>query len=177
MILKEKRDEKMEIFSCIKTRRSIRRYSDLPINQVLIDKLIEAGIWAPSGKNGQPWMFKIITSKEIINGISALSIYGNFIKTSPCLILIYLDSKKSYDYIKDVQSCGAAIQNILLCAHSLDIGSCWIGEILTKSYEVGELVGVNSERFKLMAILTIGYKYKTGKEMNPGRNSIESFLL
>ena len=78
------------------------------------------------------------------------------------LHICFFRKKRSYDYIKDVQSCGAASQNILLCAHSLELGSRWIGEIISKSKEISELIGISVHRFELMAILTVGYK--VGKE-------------
>jgi nitroreductase len=165
----------MEILECIKTRRSIRNYSDQSIDKSGIDKIIEAAIWAPSGKNGQPWKFKVITDKELINQISDMSIYGNWMKNASCFICVFLDKEKSYDYIKDVQSCGAAIQNILLCAHSLGIGSCWIGEILEKSEQIIKLLKFNENRYELMALVILGYK--ASRTLNPGRRDISSFLF
>ena len=67
----------MDVFDCIKTRRSIRNYTDQPINKTDINKIIEAAVWTPSGKNGQPWKFKVITDKGLIEQISEMSIYGN----------------------------------------------------------------------------------------------------
>ena len=60
----------MDAIECIKTRRSVRRYTDQPIDKQAIHQILEAGISAPSGKNGQPWKFKVVTDKELINNIS-----------------------------------------------------------------------------------------------------------
>ena len=165
----------MEIFDCIKTRRSIRNYTDRPIEKTDIDKIIEAAVWAPSGKNGQPWKFKIITDKELVDQVSDMSAYGKWMRSATCFICVFLDKERSYDYIKDVQSCGAAVQNIMLCAHSLGIGSCWIGEILGESDQVVKLTMLDKNRYELMAIVTLGYK--ASKTLNPGRKDISSFLL
>ena len=54
----------MGVFDCIKTRRSIRNYSKQPIDKTDINKIIETAVWAPSGKNGQPCKYKVITNKE-----------------------------------------------------------------------------------------------------------------
>lgn len=165
----------MEVFNCIKSRRSVRSYTDQIVEQVVIEKLLQSAIYAPSGKNGQPWKFKVITDKDLINEISDLSVYGKWMRSAPCFFFVYLDKEKSYDYIKDVQSCGAAIQNILLCANSLSVDSCWVGEVLNKATEVSKLAGIDTSKFELMAVITVGYK--SGRTLNPGRNSIESFLL
>lgn len=165
----------MDVFECIKSRHSIRGYSEQEVEDSLIEKLIQAAIYAPSGENGQPWKFKIITDKTLINTISDLSAYGKWMRTAPCFIGVYLDKASSYDYIKDMQSCGAAIQNMLLCANSLGLGSCWIGEILAKADEVNSFLDIDSENYELAALLTVGYK--AGRSLNAGRNTIEKFLL
>lgn len=168
-------EENMEILECIKTRRSIRNYTDRPIDKTDIDKIIESAVWTPSGKNGQPWKFMIITNKELIDQLSDMSIHGKWMRLAPCFICVILDKENSYDYIKDVQSCGAAIQNILLSAHSMEIGSCWIGEILGKSDQAIELINLDKKRYELMALVTLGYK--EGRILNPGRKDIGSFLF
>ena len=73
----------MDVIECITTRRSVRQYTPESIDQHIIRQILEAGISAPSGKNGQPWKFKIITDKNLICSVSKLSIYGSWMKTSP----------------------------------------------------------------------------------------------
>ena len=60
------------------------------------------------------------------------------------MVAVYLDKSRSYDRLKDAQSCGAAIQNIMLAAHSLGIGSCWIGEILPKDDEIKAMLNIKT---------------------------------
>ena len=117
----------------------------------------------------------MITDKGLINQISKMSIYGKWMINATCFICVFLNKEKSYHYIKDVQSCGAAIQNIMLCAHSLGIGSCWIGEVLGKSDQMIKLLKLDKNKYELMAIVTLGYK--ASRTLNPGRKNIKSFLL
>ncbi|NLM56141.1 MAG: nitroreductase family protein, partial [Clostridiales bacterium] len=77
--------------------------------------------------------------------------------------------------IKDAQSCGAAIQNMMLAAHSLGIGSCWIGEILPKDDEIKAILNIENSDLELMAVVTFGYS--AGQPSSYIRNSLESFLL
>lgn len=165
----------MNALKCIETRRSIRKYKDKEICGKIIDKIVKSAIYAPSGKNGQPWKFKVVLDKSIIKNISELSIYRAWMQTAPCFILVFLDKSLSYDYIKDVQSCGAAMQNIMLCAHSLKIGSCWIGEILSRSNDVKKLVGINDNSLELMGIVVLGHSNE--KNVLPIRKNEASFLL
>ena len=165
----------MDAIECIKTRRGVRRYADQPIDKQAIHQILEAGISAPSRKNGQPWKFKVVTDKELINNIYDLSIHGSWMKTAPLIIVIFLDNACSYDRLKDIQSCGAVMQNMMLTAYSLDIGSCWIGEILPKAKEVKQVLKLNDESLELMGIVLFGHK--SSRMIDPGRKRIESFLL
>lgn len=164
----------MKIFDGIISRRSVRLYNPKAIEVESINKVIEAATWAPSGKNGQPWKFKIITEKNIIEEISKLSANTRWLKTAPCLIIVYLDKLCSYHYIKDVQSCGAAIQNMLLTAHEMGIGSCWGGDLLEKADAVNELLRVDV-CLELMGVVSLGYG--RGKSINVGRKDINEFII
>ena len=165
----------MNAIDCIMTRRSVRGYTDRPLDEETIKTLLQAAISAPSGRNGQPWKFKVVTDKELINKISDLSRLGTWMRTAPCLVAVYLDKSRSYDRLKDAQSCGAAIQNIMLAAHSLGIGSCWIGEILPKDDEIKAMLNIKISDLELMAIISLGYG--AGQPSRYIRNSFESFLI
>ena len=164
----------MKIFDGIKSRQSVRLYNSKPIEIEIINQIIESAIWAPSGKNGQPWKFKIITEQNIIEEIAKLSVNARWIKTAPCLIIVYLDKMRSYHYIKDVQSCGAAIQNMLLAAHEMGIGSCWIGNLLEKADAINKLLEAD-DSLELMSVVSLGYG--RGKSINVGRKDINEFLI
>lgn len=156
----------MEVSDAIRNRRSVRSYSDKKIGRQDIEKILEAAIWAPSGKNGQPWRFQIIEDKELICALSEFSVYRDWLRQASCQIAVYLDKSRSYNYVKDVQSCGAAIQNMLLRAHSLDIGSCWIGEVLPLADKIKNVCGVKGVDLELMAVVAFGYN---GGETPQGR--------
>lgn len=164
----------MDALTCLKTRCSVRRYTQQPIGEQEIQHILEAAIQAPSGKNGQPWRFKVITDQDAIVQLSGLSAYGVWMKTAPLWILVFLDHHSSYHYVKDVQSCGAAIQNMMLAAHALGIGSCWVGEILSKAEEIKKILHLG-EHLELMALITFGYP--AGQPIKPARKQLGSFLL
>lgn len=150
------------VMSCILDRRSVRAYSSEEVSRNDIMQLLSAANWAPSGNNVQPWRFSVVmNNKELIKKISALTVYHNWVENAPCLIAVFLDTKVLDDkvpsaYLKHAQSIGAAIQNMLLAAHELGLGSCWIGEILKNEDKVRELLGA-SNNLQLMAVISIGY--------------------
>ncbi|RLB44129.1 MAG: nitroreductase [Deltaproteobacteria bacterium] len=140
----------MDVFEAIKGRRSCRSFLEESIPEETIIKIIEAGTWAPSPLNAQPWEFIVIedqTTKEKIfeeaercrnwgletSGWKWLGKYRvDFLKSAPVLIAVVGDPKKTgldafleegnvgYQY-----ACAAAIQNMHLAAHALGLGTLW----------------------------------------------------
>lgn len=109
----------------IKIRRSVREFTDEKISDDDIKKIIEAGISAPSAMNQQPWEFIVINDKEILNKLSEkLSVL--YAKSSVSIILcMRKNNLKSPTRV--AQDMSACMQNMMLEATHLNIGSCWIG--------------------------------------------------
>lgn len=139
----------------IKNRRSIRRFKKSSVAEEKINMIIEAGSWAPSGMNNQPWRFAVIKDNETKEWLADLTQYGSVFKSAGVLIAVFMDNKSSYDRIKDLQSIGACIQNMLLTAHSIDLGGLWVGEIIKNRKTVENLLGAPVD-YELMAVLAIG---------------------
>ncbi len=165
----------MTAYEMIVTRKSIRSYLKRKIDDNDIQLVLQAAVCAPSGKNGQPWRFRIILDDSIINNLAECSAYRNWMREAKCIIVVFLDKSHSYDYIKDVQSCGASIQNILLAAHSLGLGSCWVGEILNRSQEVKTLLCISDENLELMGVVTLGYTFE--RKVGIAKKEVADFLI
>jgi len=116
----------MELENLIKTRRSIRNFTNQQVDLELVKKIIESGIYAPSACNIQGWHFIIIKNQKIKNKIVDLG-SSVIIKNAPIGILVLYDKRtKNTEYQDHIQSAAAAIQNILLSAHQYNLGTCWI---------------------------------------------------
>ncbi|MEW6086712.1 MAG: nitroreductase family protein [bacterium] len=96
------------MLTTIKTRRSVRRYKKVMPENVDIKKILEAGRWAPSGLNNQPWRFLVIKDKGVIHAVSGFTKYSKIIKSAPVLILVFMDHKASYNRDKDLMAIGAS---------------------------------------------------------------------
>ena len=115
------------ILIAIKQRRSIREFTDQATDTAALHEIIQAGIWAPSGLNNQPWRFVIIREAAIRAQLAEQTTYGHIILGAPALIAVYLDREAMYDDLKDAQSAGACIQNMLLTAEAIGLGAVWLG--------------------------------------------------
>ena len=154
------------VIDAIHKRRSVREFEAKDVPDEIIEKIIEAGTWAPSGLNNQPWRFMVVKDEGGKEGLAKLTHYGHIIKGAPACICVFMDMEASYDRTKDVMAIGACNQNILLAAHSLGLGSVWLGEILKRKEEAGEFLHA-PESYELMAVLAIGYP--TPKERTSNR--------
>ena len=145
----------------IKSRRSIRRFKKQEVHGTLLREIIEAGTWAPSGLNNQPWKFAVIKNREVKDTIAGLTEYGSIIRNAPVCIAVFLDTDLSYDRTKDIQAVGACIQNMLLQIHALGLGAVWLGEILKNGPKVQELLAV-PRNVEFMALIALGYPAEKG---------------
>jgi nitroreductase len=146
----------MKAGDAIRQRRSVREYTEKIPTAEQIDKIMEAGIWAPSGLNNQPWKFMVVKESEKKKGLSGFTKYKDVINNAPVCICVFLNNNKTYNRDKDIMATGACIQNMLLEAHELGLGTCWLGEILNKKEGVKKYLGVDPGH-ELMAVITLGY--------------------
>jgi nitroreductase len=117
----------MEVFDAIFNRRSIRKYTSDVVTDELLEKIIEGGMYAPSAVNTKPWHFIIFREKETIHSINEVHPNSQMLKEASTGILICYDTKLQHDEGYGPIDCSAATQNMLLAAHALNLGACWVG--------------------------------------------------
>lgn len=139
----------------ILTRRSIRSYTDQDVEPEKIEAILEAGMAAPSGKNGQPWDFIVLTRREILDEMAERLPYAKMLREARVAIAVCADRTKSpYWYV----DCSAAAENILLAAHALGLGAVWTA---TYPYRdrmdvVKELCGLPGS-YDSLCVIPVGY--------------------
>ncbi|MBL7054315.1 nitroreductase family protein [Candidatus Woesearchaeota archaeon] len=160
-----------EIIKTIKERRSIRAYESKPVEKEKIDQILECGMWGPSAKNDQKWHFTVITNKEILGKVTAMRVQAETDKNSmmvqraktmedPVLynapLYVVITAPEDYNYA-DIDGSIAA-HNMILTAHSLGLGSCYIGtvKILKDNKEFKRLLQV-PEGHKIVITIVFGY--------------------
>ncbi len=170
----------MNVLEAIASRRSIRKFKDTPVPNEMVKKLLEAAIQAPSGKNRQPWRFVVVRQDKraemvrvLREGIAQVETLGinsgsskwtaSVMEQAPVTIFIFnLEAghtpgtpfwKEPIDIV-DIQSLGAAIQNMLLAALEIGLGTLWICDVF---YAYDELCAWMGETCQLVAAVSLGY--------------------
>ncbi|MBY8996670.1 MAG: nitroreductase family protein [Candidatus Thorarchaeota archaeon] len=115
----------MDTIKAIRDRRSIRKYKSDDVEEEDLQTILQAGRWAPSASNKQPWHFIIIRNQEMRTKLAGIHNYGRFMKESSVVIVALGDPAKHPRYhLADPHQ---AVQNMLLAAHSLGLATCWMG--------------------------------------------------
>jgi len=148
----------------LRSRRSIRKYLDKPVESEKIALLKEAVLRSPSSKNINPWEFIFIDDPEMIGKLKHCKPHGAVpLQTAPLAVVICTDVNKNDVWIED---CSIASIILQLMAQSLQLGSCWI-QIRNRKYDLTitsegylqELLAIPSH-YNILDIITIGYPQK-----------------
>lgn len=154
-------DPSEAVYTNILTRVSVRKYQDKKIDEDTLEKLLRAGMAAPTAGNRQPWHFVVCTDKEVLAHVAAANPNGGMVAQAPLAIVVCGDKSKTFEGEAAemwVQDCSAATENILLAAHGFGLGAVWTGvypikERMSKLSEVLEL----PETIIPLSVIVIGY--------------------
>jgi nitroreductase len=151
----------LDVFEAIETRRSVRAFTNEEVSEEEVQKLIDAARRAPSAGNIQPWEFVIVRNAKIKHKLSVAALNQNFIKEAPVVIVVCADeTRSSWGYgsrgasLYCLQDTAAAIQNMLLAACALGLGTCWMGAF--HENEVAEVVNAPIG-VRPIAIIPVGH--------------------
>ena len=143
----------MSLLDLILSRRSIRRYENKDIPEEVLQQILEAGRQAPSAANRQPIRFVIVKDHDILKNLCD-NLISRFVKKAPVAIVGCADIKSLLTGKWAVVDTTIAMQNMVIAAWALGIGSCWIGAC--NKEKVKELLKI-PDKWKVVALVTLGY--------------------
>ncbi|MEM4267547.1 MAG: nitroreductase family protein [Candidatus Woesearchaeota archaeon] len=124
----------MDVLECIRTRRSIRKFQDRPVEWEKVGRMLEAGMNAPTAGNIQDFKFIIILDPEKKQALAEACLQQYWVASAPVIILLCSDFTKTQRFygirgerLYSIQDCAAAAMNMLLAAHAQGLGACWVG--------------------------------------------------
>ena len=188
----------MTAWEAIERRRSIRRFKSDPVERGAIEKILEAAVLAPSAKNSQPWRFTVVPESKrdemagvLRQGIANREAEGEKVGTvrgtlqvmeqAPVTVFVHnadgihpwkaREEHESWWDLATVQSVGAAIENMLLAATELGLGSLWIADVWEAYPEIGAWLETDDQ---LVAAVSFGYA--DVEPATPPRKSMEDVV-
>ena len=163
---------KVDILNLLKSRRSIRIYQDKPVPQDLLLQILEAGRWAPTGANLQPWHFIVVTDPEtrkMIGDVARFFFIKFFrVEKAPVILVLGFDKRKGKYGRYDATLAGG---NMMTMATSLGLGTCWIGAF--DEPKVKEILEIPFN-IEVIALITLGYSNE--KAEPPPRVELEKIV-
>ena len=145
----------------IQKRRSIRKFTEKPVEKEKRDIILEAALWSPSSMGRDPWEFIVVDDKEILDKLSKAKPHGSvFLKGAALGIVVCADINKSDVWIEDTS---IASTHIYLAAESLGLGACWIqirkrnySDDMTSGQYVASVLNL-PEDTEVLSIIAMGY--------------------
>jgi len=147
----------MSLLDVIASRRSIRNYRAEEVPKETVEKILEAGRCAPSADNQQPWHFIVVTEPEIKRKLST-GRWNTFIKDSAFTVVGCVYVGDDYSRKWSTIDTAIALQNMVIAAWSLGIGSCWVGDFVEA--EVKSMLHV-PEDWRIISLISFGYPNET----------------
>ncbi|MDV2481866.1 nitroreductase family protein [Methanoculleus sp. Wushi-C6] len=167
----------MDIFDAIHRRRAVRRYLPRPVAREDIYRILDAANWAPSAMNLQQWEFLVVTGKKIREmGESFHAIVGGYAREgasppggeeflrfartyggAPAVIVVLTDAADAPNMQRaNLESASAAMENLLLAATALGLGTCWMTGPLQDERSLRTILDIPAEK-EIVAVTPLGY--------------------
>jgi nitroreductase len=151
----------VDVFEAIRGRRSVRKFRNQDIAERVIEEIIDAGRWAPSAGNLQPWEFVIVHETETKKKLAEAALGQSLLEQAPVVIVICADEKRSSQRYGErgrttycLQDTAAAAQNMHLAAYSMGLATCWVGAFDEES--AARILKI-PPKVRPLAMMPIGY--------------------
>lgn len=153
----------MDILTALKSRKSVRDWEDRPVPDDVVREILEAGRYAPSPQDSQPWSFIVVRDKSAIAGFHA--VHGSFLSKAPLVIIVTIDQSLATDtwlheHGQYVYGGACALENMWLATEALGFGACWV--TLDDATTRGQLA--IPENHAIIGGLAIGYPTEQAKK-------------
>ncbi|MFH1752275.1 MAG: nitroreductase family protein [archaeon] len=176
----------MNVVECIKSRRSVRDYSVKEVSSEIVSELIDCARHAPFGgpsdkKVCQPWEFIIIRNHETKAKLALSFDDRQFVASAPVIIAVLADTKRDPDYKVWESTTSLAIENILLSAHSLGLGACYVSTFMKHEKHKQDKEVLRSalnlpEQVELVALITLGFPKENAEIKQKNLRSLEEII-
>ena len=161
----------MDVYECIRSRRTVRDYRPDPIPPEALYKILQAARWAPSSSNTQKWHFVVVQDRDTLTALGSIAAQGSFIAQAPLAIAVVMD-----DAPRPQLDAGRALQQMELMAWSQGIGMCFVGvRDPEQQRAVKELLNI-PEAMELITVLPFGYRDEGVKRQGTPRVPMEEIV-
>lgn len=164
----------MPLLDAIGTRRTSRSYAETPVPTDVFEWVVRHAMHSPTACNEQQWKIVLIDDEAIIKDLY-LRGSASFLKnTRQCFLLCYNRQSDNREWLDHIQSGAAFISTFQLLAHTIGIGSCWIGHLPNKS-ELRRIFGIH-RAYEPVALVSFGY-YRSRVHLMPRKHTASRLIM
>ena len=142
----------MDIYECLRTRRTVREFKPDPVTDESLGKLLSAARWSPSSRNQQPWRFIVIRDRETLVKMGETAGSGGFLARPPIAIAIVMENAD-----QPQMDAGRVLQQMELVAWSEGMGTCFVTLTGDQREIIAEVLGI-PQGLDLITVLPFGYR-------------------
>ena len=139
----------MDVYRAIKTMRAVRQYTDQSVGDEIITRILQAGRWAGSAKNTQPWQFVIVKERKTLNQLAGCGRFSSHLREAACAIVVVTETTLRAEF-----DSGRAIENMMLAAWGDGVGSCIAS--MHQEADAKKVLGI-PEHLNLQQVIAFGY--------------------
>ncbi|MBT4731938.1 hypothetical protein HOB87_08215 [Candidatus Woesearchaeota archaeon] len=164
----------MPLIDAICTRRTARTYSKKLVPYDVFSWIVKMSLNASSACNEQNWKIICIDDRKIIDELYHRGSASFLKKTNQCFFVCYNNESDNTEWDDDVQSGAAFVSTFSLIAHTVGVGTCWVGHLPNRS-EIKRMFSMHSN-YKPIALVSYGY-YSSGVKMKPRKRSSQDVIF
>lgn len=142
----------MNIYECLRTRRTVREFKPDPVSDESLAKLLSAARWSPSSRNQQPWRFIVIRERDTLASLGEAASSGGFLARAPLAIAIVMENADQPE-----MEAGRALQQMELVAWSEGMGTCFVTLSDDQRESIADLLCIPGD-LELITVLPFGYR-------------------
>ena len=142
----------MDVFECLRSRRTVREFKPDPVSDETLEKLLSAARWAPSSRNQQPWRLVVIRNRETLGRIGETARTGSFIGRAPLAIALVMENAD-----QPGMDGGRALQQMEIMAWAEGMGTCFVTLTDDERRKVCGILNI-PEAMDLITVLPFGYR-------------------
>lgn len=167
----------MDLYEAIRGRVSTRAYRPRPVEEEKLRRVLDAARLAPSGKNGQPWIFIVVRDAETRSRLVPACKGQAFVGQAPVVVAVCGREELAYQKMGGYWNSlpvdvGIAVEHLMLAAEAEGLGTCWIGAFLED--EVRGILNVPAN-VKIVALTPLGYP--AGEKVTRPRKDLEEIVM
>ncbi len=152
----------MDVLEALLRRRSVRRFKEDKLTKEEVGELLRAAKWAPSAGNKQPWEIVVVRDQEIKDELAEIALEQDWMKDAGAIFVVLLNedlAESKYGErgleLYGIQATGALIQNMMLRATEMNLGSCWVGSF--DEDRVEDVMKTHDKKVRPVAMLAVGH--------------------